>query len=102
MYDDDWPAGGWPEEDYRRMSLLAMRRETGLTQSQAAERAGMLRHTYAAIEQGATAPLLADDASAIARALNAEVDAIAVAHSASRALHLGRANSRRGRHDDFG
>jgi transcriptional regulator with XRE-family HTH domain len=79
----------------RDLTLQELRAAAGLTQQQAASRAGLLRTTYSQIERGETVGVSPADATAIGAALAvAEADVLA-AHAASRAAYLARRGTHR-------
>jgi transcriptional regulator with XRE-family HTH domain len=79
-----------------RPTLRQLRVAAGLSQEQAADRAGLQRHRYAALERGEAARLTDPEVSALAQALAAGSDQIRAAHAAGRAGSL-RTRTRRSR-----
>lgn len=73
-------------------SLERLRVRAGLLQADVAERAGMTRTKYAAIERGQTATIGADDAHALAAVLEVDVDGILIAQALARASFVSRAS----------
>jgi transcriptional regulator with XRE-family HTH domain len=68
-------------------TLAELRTLAGLSQQGLAQRAGLVRTRYSAIERGEVATLDPDIAARIARALNLTPAQVITAHSASRAAH---------------
>jgi transcriptional regulator with XRE-family HTH domain len=79
-----------------RPTLRQLRVAAGLSQEQAADRAGLQKHRYAALERGEAARLTDGEVSALASALDAGSDQIRAAHAAGRAGSL-RTRTRRSR-----
>jgi transcriptional regulator with XRE-family HTH domain len=87
------PARLLASQDNERPSLLELRTLAGLSQKQAADAGAMPRGTYAAIERGEIVAPSDSQLAAIAKALDASVDQVRVAHSVSRAEYLDRTAS---------
>lgn len=85
-----------------RPTLRQLRVAAGFSQEQAADRAGLQKHRYAALERGEAARLTDAEVSALARALGAGSDQIRAAHAAGRSDHLPTraSRNRRGRSGD--
>jgi transcriptional regulator with XRE-family HTH domain len=71
-------------------NLAQLRSRAGLSQNTTAQRAGLVRTTYAAIERGEIATLDTDTATRLAAALEVDPKVILSAHSIARAEHLQR------------
>lgn len=71
-----------------RPTLRQLRVAAGLSQEQAAERAGLQKHRYAALERGEAARLTEAEVDALARALDVGADRARAAHAASRTDRL--------------
>jgi transcriptional regulator with XRE-family HTH domain len=78
-----------------RPNLRQLRVAAGLSQEQAADRAGLQKHRYAALERGEAARPTDAEVDALARALNVESDGARVAQAASRADRLESRSDRR-------
>jgi transcriptional regulator with XRE-family HTH domain len=72
----------------RAVTLAQLRHNAGLTQSAAAQRAGLVRTRYSAIERGEVATVDADAMTRIAKALGATPSQVRLAHGHSRSHHL--------------
>jgi transcriptional regulator with XRE-family HTH domain len=77
---------GDPELD----SLERLRVQAGMLQADVAERAGMTRTKYAAIERGQTATISASDARTLATILDVDVEQVLSAQAVARAAFLDR------------
>jgi len=71
-------------------SLERLRVQAGLLQAEVAERAGMTRTKYAAIERGQTATISPADAQTLAEILDVDVDEVLAAQAVTRAAFLDR------------
>lgn len=71
-------------------SLERLRVRAGKLQSEVAERAGMTRTKYAAIERGQTATISAADARALAAILEVDLEQVLTAQALARAAFLDR------------
>ena len=71
-------------------TLAELRVAAGLTQLAAAERAGLIRTRYSALERGEVATLDPGIADRLAQTFGVSVEQIASAHALSRAVHLER------------
>jgi transcriptional regulator with XRE-family HTH domain len=69
-------------------TLARLRTEAGLLQQQLADRAGLVRRTYSALERGEIATLSATDAESLAAALGVDPVEVRAAHAAGRARRL--------------
>jgi len=76
--------------DYEVESLERLRVQAGLLQAEVAERAGMTRTKYAAIERGQTATISPADAQTLAEILDVDVDEVLAAQAVTRAAFLDR------------
>lgn len=76
--------------DHELDSLERLRVVAGLLQAEVAERAGMTRTKYAAIERGQTATVSLPDALTLARILGVETDDVLAAQAVTRAAFLDR------------
>jgi transcriptional regulator with XRE-family HTH domain len=75
-------------------SLERLRVRAGLLQAEVAQRAGMTRTKYAAIERGQISAVSRDDALALAAALGADVEEVLTAQAVARAGFLSRLSPR--------
>jgi transcriptional regulator with XRE-family HTH domain len=73
-------------------TLVELRVAAGLTQSAAAQRAGLVRSRYAMLERGEVASLDPAVAARLARTLRVGVEDVAAAHAQSRAAYQARGN----------
>lgn len=71
-----------------RPTLRQLRVAAGLSQEQAADRAGLQKHRYAALERGEAARLTDAEIAALAHALDVGSDRARAAHAASRTDRL--------------
>lgn len=71
--------------DYRVESLERLRVQAGKLQAEVAERAGMTRTKYAAIERGQTATVSPADAATLASILDVDVEQVLAAQAVARA-----------------
>lgn len=78
-----------------RPTLRQLRVAAGLSQEQAADRAGLQKHRYAALERGEAARLTDTEVDALARALDVGPDRARTAQAASRADRLESRSGRR-------
>lgn len=77
-------------DDYRVESLERLRVQAGMLQADVAERAGMTRTKYAAIERGQTATISPADARVLAAILEVDLDQVLAAQAVARAAFLDR------------
>lgn len=77
-------------DDYRVESLEHLRVQAGMLQADVAERAGMTRTKYAAIERGQTATIGPADARMLAGILDVDLDQVLAAQAVARAAFLDR------------
>jgi transcriptional regulator with XRE-family HTH domain len=73
-------------------SLERLRIRAGLLQDEVAQRAGMTRTKYAAIERGQTATVGAVDAQTLATVLGVDMNAVLIAQAVARATFVNRAS----------
>ena len=71
-----------------RPTLRQLRVAAGFSQEQAADRAGLQKHRYAALERGEAARLTDAEVTSLARALDVGSDQVRAAHAAGRAGSL--------------
>jgi transcriptional regulator with XRE-family HTH domain len=71
-------------------TLAQLRELAGMLQQQLADRAGLVRRTYSALERGEIATLSPRDADALAAALGVEPTEVRAAHASGRAAFLRR------------
>ena len=76
--------------DHELDSLERLRVQAGMLQADVAERAGMTRTKYAAIERGQTATISASDARTLATILDVGVEQVLSAQAVARAAFLDR------------
>lgn len=76
--------------DYELDSLERLRVKAGMLQAEVAERAGMTRTKYAAIERGQTATVSPADARTLAGILGVDVDEVLAAQAVTRAAFVDR------------
>ena len=76
--------------DYRVESLEHLRVQAGMLQADVAERAGMTRTKYAAIERGQTATISPADARTLAGILGVDLEQVLSAQALARAAFLER------------
>ena len=76
--------------DYEVESLERLRVQAGMLQAEVAERAGMTRTKYAAIERGQTATISPADARTLAAILEVDLDQVLDAQAVARAAFLDR------------
>ena len=84
------PADLLPDDDYQVESLERLRVRAGMLQADVAERAGMTRTKYAAIERGQTATISPADARILAAILDVDLDQVLAAQAVARAAFLDR------------
>ena len=77
-------------DDYRVESLERLRVQAGMLQADVAERAGMTRTKYAAIERGQTATISPADARVLAAILEVDLEQVLTAQAVARAAFLDR------------
>lgn len=77
-------------DDVRVESLERLRVQAGMLQADVAERAGMTRTKYAAIERGQIATISAADARTLATILDVDLEQVLSAQAVSRAAFLDR------------
>ena len=74
----------------RGLTLQELRAVSGLSQAEAATRAGLPRTTYSMVERGESVSVSPADATAIADVLGVDEPTLRAAHERSRARHLQR------------
>jgi transcriptional regulator with XRE-family HTH domain len=77
-------------DDYGVESLERLRVQAGMLQADVAERAGMTRTKYAAIERGQTATISPADARVLAAILEVDLEQVLTAQAVARAAFLDR------------
>ena len=77
-------------DDYGVESLERLRVQAGMLQADVAERAGMTRTKYAAIERGQTATISPADARMLATILEVDLEQVLAAQAVARAAFLDR------------
>ena len=77
-------------DDYGVESLERLRVQAGMLQADVAERAGMTRTKYAAIERGQTATISQADARMLAAILEVDLEQVLAAQAVARAAFLDR------------
>jgi transcriptional regulator with XRE-family HTH domain len=82
------PPTAFTSHDPGETTLAQLRIAAGLTQAEAAARAGLVRSRYSAIERGEIAAVAHDVAAAIAAALGVGEAELRTAHGAARAMYL--------------
>jgi transcriptional regulator with XRE-family HTH domain len=85
-----------PPYDDQVESLERLRVRAGLLQAEVAERAGMTRTKYAAIERGQTGTISAADAEALATILKVDLEQVRTAQAVARSTFLERVEMRHG------